>query len=343
MVQLLGEVIRHTLMIAGFVFVMMVVVEYLNVLTRGAWQKAICGSAWRQYSVASILGATPGCLGAFANVTLHTHRIMSFGALVAGMIATSGDEAFVMLALFPGKALLLIGLLAVVGFAAGVITDKVLGVDLEQIAERCSGLEIHEEHIDNIFRIPLIGDQLRRCSLQRGILLVGLVLFTLGLVAGEVGPHEWNWTRVTLLVLSAVGLFIAATVPEHFLEEHLWNHIARQHLPRILLWTFGALVAVTFGTQYLRIEQWIQYAPLVVLLIACLVGIIPESGPHLVFVTLFAEGFIPFSVLLASSIVQDGHGMLPLLAHSRRDFVKVKSINFGVGLAVGIVGHLLGF
>jgi hypothetical protein len=179
--------------------------------------------------------------------------------------------------------------------------------------------------------------------LQRGVLLIGLALFTVGLVAGEVGPHEWNWIRITLLLLSAVALFIATTVPEHFLEEHLWNHVARQHLPRIILWTFGALLAVTFGTRYLQIEQWIQYAPLVVLLIACLVGIIPESGPHLVFVTLFAEGMLPFSVLLASSIVQDGHGMLPLLAHSRKDFVKVKAINFGVGLAVGLVGHLLGF
>jgi len=343
MVQLLGEVIRHTLMIAGFVFVMMVVVEYLNVVTRGAWQKTICGSAWRQYSVASILGATPGCLGAFANVTLYTHRIMSFGALVAGMIATSGDEAFVMLALFPGKAALLIGVLLLVGLATGVVTDKVMGVDLDRIAERCSGLEIHEEHTENIFRIPLIADQLRRCSLQRGILLIGLAVFVFGLIAGEVGPHEWNWIRITLLLLSAVGLFIATTVPEHFLEEHLWNHVARQHLPRIFLWTFGALLAVTFGTRYLHIEQWIQYTPLGVLLIACLVGLIPESGPHLVFVTLFAQDLIPFSILLASSIVQDGHGMLPLLAHSRKDFVKVKAINFGVGLVVGIVGHLLGF
>ncbi|MCK4348834.1 MAG: hypothetical protein KAW47_09485, partial [Thermoplasmatales archaeon] len=51
-----------------------------------------------------------------------------------------------------------------------------------------------------------------------------------------------------------------------------------------------------------------------VLLIASLIAIIPEFGPHLVFVTMFAKGLIPFSVLLASSIVQDGHGMLPLLS-----------------------------
>ncbi len=61
------------------------------------------------------------------------------------------------------------------------------------------------------------------------------------------------------------------------------------------------------------------------------------------FVTLYAQGSIPFSILLASSIVQDGHGMLPVLAHSRRGFVLIKAINFAVGLVVGIAAMALGF
>jgi hypothetical protein len=63
--------------------------------------------------------------------------------------------------------------------------------------------------------------------------------------------------------------------------------------------------------------------------------VIPESGPHLVFVMLFAEGAIPFSVLVTSSVVQDGHGILPLLAESRREFVRVKAINMIAGLVLG--------
>jgi len=339
----LNEVVRHTLVIAGFVFVMMVVVEYLNVVTRGAWQKAVCGSALRQYSLGSLLGAVPGCLGAFASVTLYTHRVLSFGALVACMIATSGDEAFVMLAMFPGKAVVLMCVLLFTGLVAGLVTDRLRGTNLSQIVERCSGLEIHEEHLQDFFSRAEVVRQLRKCSLQRGVLLIGLGLFILGLVSGEVGPEEWNWIRTTFVLLSAVGLVIAATVPEHFLEEHLWNHVAREHLPRVLLWTFGALLVVHLGTHYLDVDQWTRYRPLTVLLVACLVGLIPDSGPHLVFVTLFADGLIPFSVLLANSIAQDGHGMLPLLAHSRKDFVKVKGIKFAIGLAAGILGYLLRF
>jgi len=41
-------------------------------------------------------------------------------------------------------------------------------------------------------------------------------------------------------------------------------------------------------------------------LLAVFLGIIPESGSHMIFVMLYANGMIPFSILLASSIVQDG-------------------------------------
>jgi hypothetical protein len=40
--------------------------------------------------------------------------------------------------------------------------------------------------------------------------------------------------------------------------------------------------------------------------------------------------------------VQDGHGTLPLLAHSRRDFLLVKGVNLLFGLALGAVLMALG-
>jgi hypothetical protein len=47
---------------------------------------------WPQYLIAAALGAIPGCLGAYAVVALYAHRKVTLGALVATMIATSGDE-----------------------------------------------------------------------------------------------------------------------------------------------------------------------------------------------------------------------------------------------------------
>jgi hypothetical protein len=74
-----------------------------------------------------------------------------------------------------------------------------------------------------------------------------------------------------------------------------------------------------------------------------LVGIIPESGPHILFITLYATGNIPLSILLANSITQDGHGSLPLLAETRKDFLRMKGVNLLLGLLVGLAGLFFGF
>jgi len=104
---------------------MMILVEYINVLTKGSWLVRHTRSNWSQFLVAALLGLTPGCLGAFLAVSLHVHRELSLGAIVTCMIASSGDEAFVMLALFPAQAALLMLGLAAVGILAGIATDFV--------------------------------------------------------------------------------------------------------------------------------------------------------------------------------------------------------------------------
>ncbi|MCD6455717.1 MAG: hypothetical protein J7K81_02855 [Methanophagales archaeon] len=80
----LSSVINHSVMITIFVFVMMLIVDYINVLTKGDMEKALKGGRSRQYAIASFLGATPGCLGAFANVSFYVHGLLSFGAIVGG-------------------------------------------------------------------------------------------------------------------------------------------------------------------------------------------------------------------------------------------------------------------
>ena len=113
MLDIIVPILNKTIMITIFVFVMLLLVDYINVMTKGRMKKAVKGSKTRQYTTASFLGSTPGCLGAFMNVSFYVHGLLSFGAIVGGMIATSGDEAFVMLTQFPREALILFGLLFV--------------------------------------------------------------------------------------------------------------------------------------------------------------------------------------------------------------------------------------
>ncbi|MBZ0268659.1 arsenic efflux protein [bacterium] len=320
-------------MITAFVAMMMIAVEYLNVLTRGGWQRGLQATRWTQYLVAVGLGAVPGCLGAFVVVTLYTHRAVSLGALTAAMIATSGDEAFVMLAMFPAKAAILTLGIAVVGFVVGVLVDRTLG--RSGPPGECPELVLHEEEACNCFDVHAIGEHIRRPGRARGLLVAGCVLFAGSLSAGVIGPPELSWIRVTLLMLGLFGLFVVVTVPEHFLREHLWQHVARKHVPRIFFWTFGALVTMALLDDVFQADALLRNSRWAVLGVASLLGVVPESGPHLLIVTMYDRGLVPLSTLVASSIVQDGHGMLPLLACSRLDFARVKGINLLTGLVVG--------
>lgn len=339
--NLLGESLVHAVMITGFVAVMMLTVEYLNVLMGGHLRDRVSASSWSMYLIAAALGILPGCLGSFVVVSLFAHRVVTLGALVTTMIATSGDEAFVMFALIPGPALALHGLLFIIAIAAGPLSDRLAKGHAFLPTEACVGLQVHTPESCECFPTGRILAQWRHPSGVRIALAGTLMLYGAATFMGTVGPGEWNWVRWTILLVVSATLFIVSTVPDHFLRDHLWKHVVRSHVPRVFLWTWGALAVTHTLTQQLDLAAIVADNRWAVLAAASAVGVIPESGPHLLFVTLFAQGSIPFSILVANSIVQDGHGMLPLLANSRRAFVSVKAIDLIVGLVVG--GLLLAF
>jgi Putative, 10TM heavy-metal exporter len=336
------EVLKHSLLITGFVFAMMVAVDYLNVFTRGRMEHFIRGRPLRQYLGSSFLGATPGCLGAFAAASLYIHGFISFGAIVATMVSTSGDAAFVMLALFPGRALLLFAILFIAGILAGWIADKAVVRFHLRPCKACDNLEVHSGPDRILLSWSGFRQNLKSLSLQRTALGVLTLVLISGVFSGEIGPPVWNWIRITLGLVLLFLLFIIITVPDHFLEVHIWEHTAKKHLLRIFLWTLGALLAVHLGETYWDLGDLVSRHQVWVILAAALIGLVPDSGPHLIFVVLFSQGMVPFSVLLTSSIVQDGHGMLPLLSISIKDFAFIKVFNLIFGLAVGYLCFLAG-
>jgi len=331
-------VLKHALMISSFVLIMMLLIEYVNVQTRGTWQHALRQHRLGQYVLGAFLGTVPGCLGAFTAVSLYSHRALSFGALVTAMVATSGDEAFVMFSMFPLQALWISLVLFCVALLAGWLTDALFRNQERFLQQQGHELELHEGTACHCFAPATILTQLKQVSFARAILIAMFGSFLFLLCAGLLGPGNWDWKKITFTLGAGFALFVVLTVPDHFLEQHLWEHVIKKHLARIFLWTFAALLAIHYLDSWLNFDEWIQDNLFLVLLIAVLVGIIPESGPHLVFVTLFAQGTIPFSILLASSIVQDGHGTLPLLAVSGRAFIWLKLVNIAFGLLLGLAG-----
>ena len=154
--HVLFETAKEATIITTFVFVMMIVVEFLNVFSKGALSKIIQGGNLRQYVVAGVVGAVPGCLGGFTNVTLYCHRLISFGAIVGGMIAASGDEAFIMIAMFPDKALLIFASLLIIGIITGMLVDIFVKRRMFPQPSCYSGLAIHQEEIETPFSLSLL-------------------------------------------------------------------------------------------------------------------------------------------------------------------------------------------
>ncbi|MBS7384880.1 MAG: arsenic efflux protein [Bacteroidales bacterium] len=416
------EVLRNAVLITGLVLIMMLMIEYCNIGSHGSLFARLKSSGINQVLIGTLLGLVPGCIGGFAAVSLFTHKLLSFGALTAMMIASSGDEAFVMLATMPLKALLLFAILGALAIVTGLVCDRYLFKE-QNFAFCPDGYEIHKEHDSSIaspFRLSSYKDALRRPSRERLLLLAGIALFVVALLSGfaghdhaghdhaghdhavhqeaalhqEVALHEEamlhqeaehnhalheeaahnhalhghathqeslqeiieerhlstftlhlldeEWMNCLFAIMSIVTLLFTATAKGHFIKEHLWHHVIKRHLLSIFLWTLGGLAVCQIGVQYLNIEEWVSSNMIFVILLAVAIGIIPESGPHLVFVTLYLNGIVPFSVLLANSISQDGHTALPLLASSRKTFLKAKAVNIIIGAVVGILLYLSG-
>ena len=408
-------------------------IESLNIESKGLLFKGLRKTKFGQVVVAALLGSVPGCMGGFATVSLYTHRMFSFGALVAMMIASSGDEAFVMLAMIPEQALILFAVLFVIAVIVGYLTDKIWDyrhnlhchkLDHEECGEHadCEGYELHEEeHQHDVTGKKVNEVKKRHMGWRRIVMFVGLAVFIGALATGRLGhdhsAHEHSahsqveehahlhesqteaachdecchhhveeghhhmeeghhhmkeghnhveeghhhveeghhheaqkglsinllsedWMNVLFAGLSVIMLFVLLLGSDHFVEEHMWNHIIKKHLPTIFAWTFGVLLVVGTGLQYIEIDRWISDNTALMIVLATLIGIIPESGPHMIFITLYAAGVVPMPVLLASCISQDGHASIPLLAESKKSFAWAKLINCIVALAAGFAAML---
>lgn len=338
----LVDILQHAMMVTFFVMVMMMLIEYITVITRKRRKKPFQQSGPIQVLTASILGIIPGCLGSFTTVSLYIHRLMGFGALLTTMIATTGDEAFVMFSMIPGGAIKLNLILLIISITAGLLVNAILR---DQFIGIPASHRIPEHGEDNncSFSLKQVVPQLQKITFTRVLLITGGIFFLFYILTGAEFDHGWEWEKVTFLVVTVVGLFIVTTVPDHFLNEHLWRHTIVKHIPRIFLWTLASFLVIDIALNYLDLENWIRGNHWMILTIALLVGLIPQSGPHIIFITLFAGGTIPFSVLLANSIVQEGHGALPLLAESGKSFFWIKVIKLAIGLLAGLSGILFHF
>jgi len=281
--QLFISSLNESIKIVLIIFVMMVVTELAVLKYQKRILRFIKSSKMVKYVLASFFGIIPGCIGTFVMDSLYMTGLVGFGGIIATMIATSGDEAFIMLSMA----------------AKGEISWLI-------------------------------------------IIILITSLFSLGLVGAVIADFIKKKTNLKFCKKCRITHHLNDEFkPKHFLKEHIVKHILKKHIWQIFLWLFAALFVIGLLEESISLT-FSGINLFYVLLIACLVGILPISGPNIFLIVMFSKGMIPFSVLLANSIIQDGHGLLPIMGFSMEDAIKIKLFNFIFGFIVGLVLLSLG-
>lgn len=285
MIPILLGSLKESVVIILIIFVLMVIIELVVLKYKNQLVKFISKKKFSSYIIASLFGSIPGCIGTFAMDALYMSGIVGFGALIATMIATSGDEAFIMFSMtFAGELpwtpiIILTITLALAGIIGGFIADKLKKKHNWKTCKKCKIINHEEEK----FKL------------------------------------------------------------KHFFKEHIYHHIIKKHLWQIFLWLFAAIFIIDIVGENIAIESLFSGSGLIVIFVlAALIGLLPISGPNVFLIILFSQGLIPFSILLTNSIIQDGHGLLPIIGFSLDDALKIKLYNTVFGMIIGGILLALG-
>ncbi|MFD1641881.1 putative manganese transporter [Halohasta litorea] len=142
------------LQVSAFVAVTVLLFSYIQYRTRGKLTAKLGDNSRIQPLVGALLGLTPGCGGAIVMMPLYIRGTVSFGTVVATLIATAGDSAFVILALAPEAALYSYGITFVTAVVFGYAVDR-FGLGVGRVDRAVS--QLSEPMTDGGASVSVIG------------------------------------------------------------------------------------------------------------------------------------------------------------------------------------------
>ncbi|MCX7953738.1 MAG: arsenic efflux protein [Bacteroidales bacterium] len=336
------EITQKTIFISSIVLMLLIVIEYVFLTSFGNLNVWLKKRKSLQIILAALLGISPGCAGAFAVVNFYTHNVFYFPALLAAFIATFGDEAYFILSTSPLTALKLSVFLLILSLLFSYIFHFTL-MKIKKTELPTSNHYITHSNAECCLKPKNIKiSEIKNFSFNRVLLLcvILLIVFISLFHDHSIDGHRTlSFELIFYLILSLLTLYILIVVPEHFLTEHLWEHIIKKHFFKLFIWTLIVIALITVIQHFIpeaTIKKMLEKNYFYLLFTSILVGFFPVSGPNLIFFNLYNAGLIPFVVLLTNSLVQDGHAGIPLLAEKKKVFFVVKIIKSLIALTIGI-------
>ncbi|MFQ5623998.1 MAG: putative manganese transporter [Paracoccaceae bacterium] len=263
-----------------------------------------------QVPIAGVLGMTPGCGGAVLVVAAYSSGNVSLGAVVAALTATMGDAAFLLIAVRPDAAAVVLPLSLVVGVVSGYAVDFLERRDYRGAARaRCD-------------LAPRIGRTRARDYLYFVVFLPGIVLGLFQILQFDLYALFGALPVAVGLSGIAVSLLVWASSPLAALTNAADSPITRaaEETSFITIWVVFAYLAYEYVVAFGGFELKALFESVAVLLplIGIVVGFIPGCGPQILVCTLYINGLVPFSALVGNAISNDGDALFPAIALNPR-------------------------
>ncbi len=263
-----------------------------------------------QIPIAALLGMSPGCAGAIVVTSAYSAGNVSLGALVAALTGTMGDAAFLLIATKPLAAAVLMPVSLMAGILTGLIVDR-----------------IHKKHIPGRIGAacelgPQIGAIRWRDWLFGAGAAPGLVLGLMDAFQVEAGPQMQVLGMG--VALAGMGLILAIWLfsPMQAVSNPKDAPLSRatEETAFITIWVLGVYLAYGYVEAFSGLDIAALFATIAVAmpLIGTLVGFVPGCGPQILVATLYINGLVPFSALVANVISNDGDALFPAIALNPR-------------------------
>jgi hypothetical protein len=312
----------------------------------------------------------PGCIGVLAISRLYVQGAVSYGTVIAALVSTMGDAAWLLLAEEPLLTLGLKAGFAVLGCLAGLAVDLLglrpkesaatAGRSLVAVASGSSqpatGLTddapaAAPHHAEDTCHIPT---EPRHVAAQP-LTFLFLACLAVGLLVSlpvtlRIVPEEAIEGAAHVLGLLGTAAAIAIVLAsrgrlacgeednevEHTTSEVLQN--CAREAAFVTVWVSGVFLAWELAEAYTPIgDGQLPLGGMLGIGLAATAGLIPACGVEILVSALFVSGALPAPTLITYLISQDGNGFIPIAARRPRAAVHGMVLTTLLALAVGLL------
>ena len=264
----------------------------------------------------AFLGVIPGCGGAIMVMSLYTRGVVSFGSVLAALIATMGDAAFLLIASKPQAALVILPVTFLTGIVFGYLVKPFTKNFINKISLK---KDLNKNLPKN--KIPKNFYSFWLICLIPGIILGVLNAFQIEIsfyIFGIDLIHSFSF----ILAMYCILLWVFNPLTDIQMASIHENSLRRvaDTTCFVTVWVIIAFVTyelIDLSTKGLIFDSLKYFGPFIPLM-AIIIGFIPGCGPQIMITSMYVSGQIPMSAQIGNSISNDGDALFPAIAISAK-------------------------